>query len=931
MAFPQTPLGLTFKMFLNGAFTDITSRVECGQDQQGFHITAGRKDEAGRVSPLQLTCRLKNGDHFFSYRVPGTTNYGKITRNTRVQLSIGSDVRFDGEIASLELSADGTNNYKYADLVAAGALRRLTASKKPAQSPIYRAVVHASPAAVHYWPLEDDSGSTRAGSGLASGIQLTNDSADLPEFKALDGPVGSAPTGCLKLVNEGVHIGRLSAALTGVSNTAWSVAGWWFDDYSGSAFAPTIVRSYTNGPLGVIEFNINNNGAGGTGIGAFNLGSPTIDPTSFSFLEKATWHHFRFTYSIAGGTITGKLYVNGTLENTVTGAASTLGTINRITIGAASDETGVSSATGYTVAAISHIQIYNSTTPVDQWSAGRGYDGEYAYGRMARLCAEEGISLSITRSDLLPGPLLTGATRMGPQRTAKIFDLFMDIVDTDQGMLIDRRANFGLKYITGPELLNQTGPSFDYSAKVLSNQLKGRDDDQLTANDVTATRYRGAKLRYLIPDGDFFHFTREDPQVNTRNGAGLYEIPIDTNAYLDKQSRQIAAFVANQRSYFTARQPLVSVDMSRSVIAGNAALTAQIQALDCGQYFQVPSPPSWLQPSGEPVECVIEGYHERLAQFRWDFDFNTSPWPAREAELLDTSGSYLIVARDTVQTSIKLANSLGPAWSLVVPYYIQIAGEAMKVTAIVADTPTFIAAGTVAHANNANVTPGFPAGMTADQGQSIFIWAAIRNSGAGTVNLPAGYTRLTDASLNIALFHKYYVAGDVAPTISFTGGVLNADTSAIMFGFSGISRDFASGDTKPVPALYQQLNGSAQNVAYPSCRIPRAAVNVLLLYLFWKQDDATGYATIGDAEMFDASTLTGDDQSIAGDYDIAPAGFIEAGSVVVTGGLAAISRAVLAAFRGSYTLTVERSKNGVVQTQAAGAAVHIWRPGINGL
>jgi hypothetical protein len=288
----------------------------------------------------------------------------------------------------------------------------------------------------------------------------------------------------------------------------------------------------------------------------------------------------------------------------------------------------------------------------------------------------------------------------------------------------------------------------------------------------------------------------------------------------------------------------------------------------------------------------------------------------------------LVAAIDSDDTSLKIATSTGPEWSTTAePYHILIDGEAMTVTAMSTDTPAFIAAGTVAHANNASVTPGLPAGMTPDVGQLIIGWAAIRNSGTGSPNLPAGYSQI-GASGNVLAFAKYYVTGDAAPTISFTGGVANADTSARLFGFSGLSRNLDDGRYKATnPSPQAQLNGSAQNVAYPALSVRRDGG--VVLYLFWKQDDATGYATVADAEILDNSTTTGDDQSIAADYDIyTTATDVAAGSVTVTGGASAISRAIVLALRPLQTATVTRSVNGVSKSIAADKAVHGWRMGV---
>lgn len=216
-----------------------------------------------------------------------------------------------------------------------------------------------------------------------------------------------------------------------------------------------------------------------------------------------------------------------------------------------------------------------------------------------------------------------------------------------------------------------------------------------------------------------------------------------------------------------------------------------------------------------------------------------------------------------------------------------------RVSAVDTSLPSFIAAGTVASGNNTSVAPGIPAGLST--GDTMLCWAAIRNSGVGTVNTPAGWTPLLTTGTNRQLFGRRYVAGDTAPTITFTGGVANADTVARIVGFRNI-------EMLPAAAL-SQLNGSAQNINYPALTVP--GDRHLVLYLGWKQAGWTSVAPIaGATEAYENPVTAGDDAGIVADYVIQTvAANIVAGSFVVTGGLAAISRGATAAFRPADFLT----------------------------
>lgn len=218
-----------------------------------------------------------------------------------------------------------------------------------------------------------------------------------------------------------------------------------------------------------------------------------------------------------------------------------------------------------------------------------------------------------------------------------------------------------------------------------------------------------------------------------------------------------------------------------------------------------------------------------------------------------------------------------------------------RVSAVDTAPITFVAAGAAATGNNASVVPALPAGIAADR-DLLVILASIRNSGTGTVNVPAGWTAMASFG-NMALLGKRYVTGDTAPTVTFTGGVLNADTIAQMAAFRNAELAPATSAT--------QLNASAQNIAYPALTVPDDGRVVVVAG--WKQATWTSVATLaGMAEIGEATAVAGDDSSQVWDYLIqSTAANIAASSFVVTGGVAAISRAVVAALRPADYITRE--------------------------
>jgi hypothetical protein len=188
-------------------------------------------------------------------------------------------------------------------------------------------------------------------------------------------------------------------------------------------------------------------------------------------------------------------------------------------------------------------------------------------------------------------------------------------------------------------------------------------------------------------------------------------------------------------------------------------------------------------------------------------------------------------------------------------------------------------------AANATLSPPLPAGLVA--GDAMYLMASIRNSGAGTVNTPTGWTPIITSG-NVALFGRRYVSGDTAPTVSFSGAVANASVIAQIYGRRNT-------DIVPVTTA-AQLNASAQNIAYPAATVTQDGC--LGLVIGWKQDDWTSVDPLaGAAENAEIVETVGDDAGMVWDRIVqTTAANIPAGSFTVTGGLAAISRGIVAVF-----------------------------------
>jgi hypothetical protein len=230
---------------------------------------------------------------------------------------------------------------------------------------------------------------------------------------------------------------------------------------------------------------------------------------------------------------------------------------------------------------------------------------------------------------------------------------------------------------------------------------------------------------------------------------------------------------------------------------------------------------------------------------------------------------------------------------------------------------TFVALGASSSGSSGSRTPGAPAGMVA--GDMIAIFASTRNSGTGTVNTPTGWTKAVDGS-NCALLTKRWDGVEAMPTITFTGGAANEDTLAQIGAWRRAS---------PTPLTSnKQLNGSAQNIARTGLSISED--RCLIISANWKQDDWTG--AVGDllpgalAELSELVSTAGNDA--AQDWEAlvqTTASNIASGTCVITGGAAAISRNMIAAFPHADYLNEQTSSiTPTLTTSDGGCASAIW-------
>jgi len=808
---------------------------------------------------------------------------------------------------------------RWTPITAQGIRRRLSQGKTPLRSALYRAITTESPVA--HWPLED-------GELSSTGSNVVDPTRPMRVF---DGDVEFAGGSLGAAIQTAVHIPDDSEAWLTADIAPYGTETEWAVEYTiklagGPVAGQRIITAAASG----LQFRVTCVDGNPTSLSyrvATASGETTtpIDTESIDLFDDEV-HHIRVAAVQDGADIDWTWWIDGVQVGTGTIATQTLAHVSgwQTTL----NVPGVEQTIG-------GVAVYATATAGDHYEAMLGYPGETAADRIERLCTEEGIPVAIVGD-------ASSSAAMGAQ-TRQTFTALLDECEaSDLGRIWEPFGAPGFVYRCRSSYYNQ--PS---SLALSYGQLTPFvpvEDDQVIANDVTVTRIRGASARVVQETG---RLSIQDPP----EGIGVVDTEDRINVEDDLALAAQAGWRLHTRTWDEARYPTIRIHLA-SIGRASRALMYRAATRGPRDRFTISDPPEWLPP--DVIDQVVEGWSMNLSLTDWELFVNCAPYGPYEVHQVaatgnrgrvDTGGCVLHAAVDDNDTPMVVTTWRGPGWrstagGAATPYDCAIGGEQVTVTAVGAMTaPAFINAGAVAHGNNASVVPGMPAGVLG--GHLMLVLAAIRNSGTGAPVLPSGYRELVRSG-NVGLFGRI-AAGtfgqpttDAAPTVTFTGGVANADTSAHMAAFSGMCPDLdllvARNRITGQRSNASVVNASAQDIAYPALEVHQD--RCVVLYLGWKQDDWTSVAAIsGATEIGEPDTTTGDDQGTVWDYVIQTSrANIPAGSFVVTGGASAISRGlVVALVGGTQAFTVTRSVNGVAKAHAAGAPISLWRPGVYAL
>lgn len=681
-------------------WVDITADV-----QGSVSIKRGRTSDGGRAEPGRCSLRLDNLSGNYSPRNPAGAWYGLLGRNTPLRVSAGPaggplTGRFYGEVSEWPPRWNLRGTVRYVDVEAAGVLRRLGQGEAPKLSPLRRTIAASGPVA--YYPGEDGGLAGVAGSAVAGQYPLTVSGP--VTFAAVENP-GATGTGPLADLAAG---GSLAVTFTAdvIAATAdkWTVHV--VGDFDLFYTSTDIVLMEWTTPGGtytrwqLVEQWV----AGHTQVIAYDrngVATVVVD-------RNGAAGGFR-TWVVSAEQVGGNIVVTYRMNADFTFTGTVPGTLG----GVASMRVNPTRTTSTRQMPFGHLAVWAATDVPYQWDAVvdsyggvvwqalAGYLGEPAHARLARVCAEEGIPLTVTAP---PAPLVS---RMGPQPAATYAELLDQAVDVDGGYLYEQRGALGLAYRTRASLYNQATTPIAYTGQ-LASPFHPVDDADDVRNDVTAKRTNGSSARVVKSTG---RLAALPPPA----GVGVYRTEVELNLLSDVDLPYQAGWRVHRGTVDQPRYPSLSVNLAAPEWQAAPAALAALLAVDTGGVLEVSGLPPWA--AGDARTMVL-GYAETVDEYEWQITFAgvpAQPWdvgtiggPARAAG----TGGTLAAAVTATGLSLSLATPAGGRrWTTNPAHFpldLLIGAERVTVSAITGAASPQTA--TVSARSVNGVTAAWPAG-----------------------------------------------------------------------------------------------------------------------------------------------------------------------------------------------------------------------------
>lgn len=911
MTFPATDLVWKVEFNINGVWTDVTTYV-LFDGGRGITIANGLGSEdidGGQPSMISFTMDDTSGDLDPDNTASQFYPWLRLGMGVRASYDTGSGFsqRGQGEVYAFEPN-DRPDGLKTVRINPISASKRVFVGARNLVSPLRSTTIAGAP--VFYASLEDGAATTHPqvtyGTGRVNfpGQVLWGDNSTLAGSKPLPTMGASA---YLQVIWDNSRM----------SHQRWQFEYWQFVT-AAPAGNTVMMRLYTDGSTPYIDFQFS--ATLYALVGVTQDGSTLWTTGTFSnAAELGRWRRIKIMAQQNGANVDFKLVSmnpDGTEANEITASAAG-------TVGAAGTAARIGNQPSMTTTVgIGHVQVWDAYDYSTSDIAGAAFAGEQAWARWDRVMTEIGDTNHVVRTGS-PADIFMG--KQGADNPNQILQEAVDVshgfIDTDKTGRIRFTDLFWMQDKTAAD--QSPAMTVDYSQSTVYDLQTARHDTILW-NEVDASMPSGPSVVAQRTTG---RNQIADPPA----GIGRRPKPFTFNLDSDADLPAHAGWELNRGTVDKPSVKALVIKFERKA-AALAALLTTWKTLDTGSWVRVSNPPSRKGP--DPLDIIMLGYEEWGNQKQLQVTIYGRPiadYHANEIDVgderIDSDSTALLHPLTTADTSIRTYDT-SPYYFPVTwahddgDYLIRAGGKAedINITAVSTGTPSFVAAGTAAHADNASVVPGLPAGMA--KGDLIFGFTAIRNTAAfsGAVTNPGGWLPVIDLQ-HVTLVMQVWDGVFAAPTFGFAGGAAGDTTSAQLAAFRNVApRELSSATVS---------NASAQNITMPA--LASATVKrhkPLLLAGGWKQDDLTTAALAGWTQIGAPSSTLGNDQSLCWFYlQQTECADIAAATAVITGGLSAISKGfVVAIDTNVQVLTATRHVNGVSLTHIGGEEVHVKSP-----
>ncbi|MFY1595497.1 hypothetical protein [Micromonospora sp. WMMD737] len=688
-------------------WTDLSGRLLASP----ITMRTGKAAGSRQTSPGSCAVALANDDAALTPRHPLSPYWPDVEMGTPLRVSVQWagvwHERFGGYADQWEptyLPVSGVKQMtSTVRVTASGILRRFQQGAQPAKSAMRRAIEASGPVA--YWPAEDGRAASQAGASVtgSSPLRVTGS----VEFKPVEDYVTFAGNtirfGTTALADLGAG-GQLSARLPDAAVSATSAGSWTVHVAMDTAILSTlsgdvVVAEWTTTAGTYTRWQIRVTTTSRTQVVAYTpngAATTLIDHGSAT----AAFSHYAVAASRSGGIVTLWLDI-GLLAPLTTSFAGSLGGVTAVTINATSTRSNAEMPAGHiAVWAVAPIPIRTISVQESDGTfvaeARRSFNLESATGRLARLVAEDGITLDMAPVDA------DSLSRMGWQGPGNRLDLYRECEDVDGGVL--HESGFGLGYLprsaryNAPVALTVDLATYRVSANN-RDVLTPTYDDQQLRNEWTAER----------KDGSFA--VASDPASQRR---GVYDDSIELNVASDEQLPDQASWRVHLDSRMELREAAMPLDLT-----ANPGLAAGWLTCGIGSRIVWTNPPAQHPPG--PIDRLVEGWTETISPRSWSVQIvqaPATPWDVAVAggtRRAPADSSTLASPISATATTLIIASPSDEPWTTDpadFPLDVVVGGEHVRLSAITGTSSPWVAA--VAARGLHGAQRAWPAGTSID-------------------------------------------------------------------------------------------------------------------------------------------------------------------------------------------------------------------------